>query len=517
MSAVTWAQQTGDPRRFALRLALVDSDAADAPAGPALRSSWGLFELWADGVNLCAHEEQGEQLQAAHWYLLPLAEWLIDNWNSLMHEQRLPVPEISGAAATATRAAAQLDAAPGRPPAGWGLPAPDGDSRLAAFQDWSLRHRLASASPEAPLPEVWIRRSGSDVEISTGLPDTSLFDGAVLWTAPPAVARVPLLECARVLERSLRALLAELVERGDAADRAEDALRRLDSAQSPSRDDERLAWLVGLAGDTEALAGLREAIDDLDPALADGPADQHGVLAAVPVATLFGSLTPNVAAEDVGRLIGVLRNAAAPPGLNETLDALAEKARADDFADLGDGEAGGELGDALADHLPQEDGRVDIAGFVDGLGITVTAVPLSDGAVRAVTLLHDDGRAAIALNSAYDRGTAAHVVRFSLAHELAHLIYDRAAGRRLAIASGPWTPRYVERRANGFAAGLLMPERFLRHHTGQDPGWPDEPAALARVASVLGVGVTALAERLKNVGMLSRSAADALVDGLLQP
>ncbi len=240
------------------------------------------------------------------------------------------------------------------------------------------------------------------------------------------------------------------------------------------------------------------------------------MLAAVPVATLFGSLSPNVAAEDVGQLIGVLRKAAAPSGLDETLDALAEKARADEFTDLGDGEAGGELGDALAEHLPQEDGRVDIAGFVNGLGITVTAVPLSDGGVRAVTLLHDDGRAAIALNSAYDRGTGSHVLRFSLAHELGHLIYDCAASRRLAIASGPWTPRYVERRANGFAAGLLMPERLLRQHTGQDPGWPNEPAALARVASVLGVGVTALAERLKNVGMLSRSAADALVDGLLR-
>lgn len=145
----------------------------------------------------------------------------------------------------------------------------------------------------------------------------------------------------------------------------------------------------------------------------------------------------------------------------------------------------------------------------------MTAVPLGDGAVRAVTLLHHDGRAAIALNSSYERGVVDHVVRFSLAHELAPLLYDRAAGRRLAIASGPWTPRYVERRANGFAAGLLMPERLLRLHTGRDPGWPHEPAALARVASALGVGVTALAERLKNVGMLSRAAADGLVDALL--
>jgi Zn-dependent peptidase ImmA (M78 family) len=123
----------------------------------------------------------------------------------------------------------------------------------------------------------------------------------------------------------------------------------------------------------------------------------------------------------------------------------------------------------------------------------------------------------VAVNSTYERGTAAHVVRFILAHELAHLVYDRAAAGRLAIASGTWTPPRIERRANGFAAGLLMPETLLRLHTDRDPGWPHEPAALARVAGKLGVGITALAERLQNVGMLSRAAADALVDALLSP
>lgn len=159
---------------------------------------------------------------------------------------------------------------------------------------------------------------------------------------------------------------------------------------------------------------------------------------------------------------------------------------------------------------------MEVARYLhDELGLTVAEVNLSDTGVRAVTLLHADGRAVVVVNTAYERGTADHVVRFTLTHELAHLIYDRAGAGRLAIASGPWTPARIERRANGFAAGLLMPEPLLRLHTGRDPGWPDDPGSLVRVAQALGVGVTALAQRLQNVGMISRSVADAWLDALV--
>lgn len=97
---------------------------------------------------------------------------------------------------------------------------------------------------------------------------------------------------------------------------------------------------------------------------------------------------------------------------------------------------------------------MQIVDYVTDLGITLTRVALQDSALRAVTLLHDDARAVIAINSTYEGGTTDHVVRFTLAHELAHLVYDRLQTATLAIASGPWAPRRIEQRANGFAAGL---------------------------------------------------------------
>lgn len=465
-------------------MALVDSTADDDSVGAARRESWGLFELWVRGVNLCAHEEQGEQIQAAHWYLLPVVEWIADNWNALFHEQRLPVPDADGAAATAARALSLLEASPDRSPAGWGPASVDTDDRLVQYQDWAGRHRLASAAPEGPLPEVWLRRTGGDVEVSLGEGRAELFDGELSWTAPPRTATVPVAEAARVTERAVRALLDELSERGACAARAGQALSRLDAVVSPAADDERLAWLVGLRGDVGS----------------GGSAGEPGRTRPVRCQPTRNR-----------RCGGPDRRTA---GAARRLAAAADRA---DVVGLPEGQAGGELGDATAALLPREDDQVAITRFIEeDLGLTITSVRLSDSSIRAVTLLHEDGRATIAVNAAYERGTARHVVRFTLAHELAHLVYDRAAAGRLAIASGPWTPARIERRANGFAAGLLMPEALLRLHTSREAGWPTEPATLARIAGRLGVGITTLTERLRNVGMLSRAAADALVDALLQ-
>ena len=49
--------------------------------------------------------------------------------------------------------------------------------------------------------------------------------------------------------------------------------------------------------------------------------------------------------------------------------------------------------------------------------------------------------------------------RFTLAHELCHMLHDRSYGARLAIASGPWAPWGIEKRANALLAGAGVPMR----------------------------------------------------------
>ena len=88
----TWEMQAGSPGVFAFRLAfLLNPHGADDLADDDMRESWGSFIIWTRGENLCAHVEQGEVVDSAHWYLLPLMEWLADNWDPLLHEERLPL------------------------------------------------------------------------------------------------------------------------------------------------------------------------------------------------------------------------------------------------------------------------------------------------------------------------------------------------------------------------------------------------------------------------------------------
>lgn len=218
---------------------------------------------------------------------------------------------------------------------------------------------------------------------------------------------------------------------------------------------------------------------------------------------------------DLTRLVNELKGGRPAPQILSRLDELADLAPLHTVTGKAPDAAGGRLGDIVATRVPYDNGQVQVMRYLKELGVTVRQSSLSDPFLRAVTLLHQDGRAVIVLNAAYERGTQPHVVRFTLAHELGHLIYDRVHAKRLAIASGAWAPVNVEQRANGFAAGLLMPEFLLRRELDRERPEVD-PHALRRMAHRLGVGVHALTDRLANTRLLSREAADHALDALLE-
>ena len=156
---VLWERFIGDTSRFAIRLAFSPDPDEGCGAAPDESLSWGSFQLWADGRNLCAHSEEGERIESAHWYLLPLMEWFARNWNALLHEERLPAKNEGGDAWTSLRSTRF-------PP-----PAVDVD-RAAAWEDrwqgWWHRHALRAASAGGLFPDVVFRRFRDAIEISWG-------------------------------------------------------------------------------------------------------------------------------------------------------------------------------------------------------------------------------------------------------------------------------------------------------------------------------------------------------------
>src|SRR5262249_41905994 len=93
----------GEIERFALEFELVPDP--DAAGDPALRASWGRLRIWVGGRNLTRGSiPEGDRVSDAECPLLPIAEWLIDHWDPMLHEERLPTPiKVTSSAAWYTR------------------------------------------------------------------------------------------------------------------------------------------------------------------------------------------------------------------------------------------------------------------------------------------------------------------------------------------------------------------------------------------------------------------------------
>jgi len=150
-------------------------------------------------------------------------------------------------------------------------------------------------------------------------------------------------------------------------------------------------------------------------------------------------------------------------------------------------------------------GRAPIADVAElaeqHFGIDVLAWPTG----KAVSGLcaHGQGVAMMLVSTAFPRGHQ----RFTAAHELAHHLMRDPRG--IVVDSGLYDAASpVEKRANAFAAALLMPADGLRDVIA---GRPVDETVLAELMRHFGVSFSALLYRLatRTVGLLSTEARDA--------
>lgn len=515
-----WERLAGDTSELALRVAFAPDPDDGQAAEPEVAMSWGSFQLWVEGRNLCAHLEDGERTESVHWYLLPLMEWFAENWNPLLHEERLPGNE--GDTAWASLLATRF------PP--WAIA--DNTQRASrwenAWQKWWQRHAIRAASEGGLFPDVVLRRVRDRVEISwgqtrvEGMPDHFDFSESERGYSRLEPQRVagPLHDVLVSASEYLKSLSPE-------SRRLRKLHRQILAVESVKEHRERrLMWLAGLGTDERTVrAGWRRVTgylagyaDSARRAILEPLESPLVVTGSCHASLMFGSVSPSIGKRDVVELARLMIDLHTSQGGRYAIDEARRSVSLKEAA-TPPWYQGYELAESLHDDLDPElaEGEsVDIERIIEKQGVTIVDRQLSDGTIRGIALDGERHRPGILVNSRNSANAHPFGRRFTLAHEFCHLLFDRDVGAHLAIASGPWAPQDVERRANAFAAMFLMPNELVRRAISALAGSLETKDAVLSVANRLRTGFESTLWHLKNLGYIDDVTRQRIENEALQ-
>ena len=511
--SVRWERLFGETSTFAVKVAFHHDPDEGAAASPEMAASWGAFQIWVRDVNLCARVDEGETLQYCHWYLLPLLEWLTKNWDALLHEERHP---------TAVRTASTA-AEIGSIVSALSLGSSESGSALAAQEHcfaWQQRHALRTARDGGIFPDVYIRRFRNKAEVSWKANRLAGTDD-VRFTATEGVVRDDLTAVADPLHEMLESASEWLATQVPESLRCGSLVKSVAALRQPQRSDERTAWLAGLGDNRESFltrwrhlrdrmsrSGSAHAIEAVFGRKGSGEIVLDGCLAPL----LFGSASPTISEDDAASLADLLLESCE----KSPHDGLSHLV-VDEPIDVT--QPPWQQGYDLAEELLDEVGRdlaasnAYLSAWLSDWHVRVNDLSLDDTELRAVAFVSDSHAPTIALNTNHRSAADSRARRFTLAHELCHLLHDRSYGASLAIASGPWAPDPIEKRANAFAAWLLMPPDRLKPAIAWAPSAINTHAGIRAVADELDVSQSALVRHLFNLGEITEENQDELLSG----
>ena len=329
--ATHWERLAGDTSAFAIKIAFMDDPDEGQGASADVSLSWGAFQIWINGWNLCAHLEEGERVESAHWYLLPVLEWFVREWNPLLHEERLPC-EVADEAWSGLRETRF-------PP-----PALNEDEESAwesSWHGWWSRHAIHAAREGGIFPDVIFRRFQDSIEVSWGDSRSQGVPNHVTFAQRPGAARFEPTSVAEPLYEVLEGAathLSSLVPRSNRITDLKRAIRRLRTRQQ----DSRVMWLAGLGVDESSIrqgwnrfkrriaAFSRAHQSVLMATSGDSPLVVEGSCHA---ALMFGTMAPNVIRSDVMVLAESLLRLTSRDGDREP---MARRCRAEPMGDSAD-------------------------------------------------------------------------------------------------------------------------------------------------------------------------------------
>lgn len=483
----------GDSRVVALYVRLLaDPDPEEcAPASAA--GSWGEWQLWVAGLNLTEAElptgGAGASVKAVRWYLAPLFRWIVNGWEPLFHESRLPTNVPNGLTAV-HRSHSALSSDPT-------------DDDLAEWFAWMSRHCLRSAADGGILPDIYFQRVDDEIEVSWS-DRTSIGSEGVRFLLEPGAARVPVRAMADVFDLALRWFTGQssLLSRPWMAEiRDKGAVRRATPLEA------RIAWFLDGAATagplTRIVRGAGDAMAGLGQ-VGDIVADRLS-----PSVAMFGGIAPNISEKGGAALLAVIAEARVEAADAMTCWVSYQPA----WQSTQPWDDGYRLAEELLDeHDPDPSApALDIEGLAKTLGAQVIERELDASGPRGVAIAGDGHRPTIVVNVDHPSNMTSPGRRFTLAHELCHLLHDRGEARPIFHSSSPWAHPAVEKRANAFAMMLLAPGWRVRARleTGSLADLKSSVDTLRRELEVPRVG---LIHHLQNIGEISEDERDQLLD-----
>ncbi len=501
----------GQRSQFALSIALSPDPDGGQAATIANTLSWGSFEIWVNGLNLCKHQDQGVTLDSVSWYLYPLFDWLVQSWDFLLHEERLPNRNDDRDAWLAMHRRADA------PPA---MDETASEQWDANWSEWWRRHCLLAARDGGLFPRVFIRRFRDTIEFSWGPGPIAGQPEHYFFHASHGYARIDTKLVDQCLCDILDSVTSYLAREAPEVDEFQELKRAYKKIVDGQRSRQRLAIACGFVdqgrADEDRFVELarpfeKEEIDARWYTFIEGNYSSSMVERLPPVALMFGCLSPTIKLDDVKtithEIVNACRDGMESPKMQKH---ILEKPIRSTLQQPWD--EGYELAETLHESLEIQvinDGSVDIESLYSYLGVRVSEIDLSDKTIRAVSMAGEHMTPTVAINMAY-ASQEAHVKRFTFGHELCHLLHDRSYGTDLVIASGPWAPVDLEKRANAFAAMFLMPAELIEELSVSRQQNFEQARDVWSTANQLRVGYSALVEHLYNLSFISELTRDRL-------
>lgn len=489
----------GDRAKFALDLRLA-SDTPPNVEPEQSANSWGEWRLWVANVNLCALQFETRagtvEVQEVQWFLAPLFRWIVDNWMPLLHEKRLPPGGRLGDSRPRSARGAYLAMLQS---------AGDDLYKFSSWQEWGARHSLRTASEGGILPDVFFQRMEDEIEISWGDRVQPGADAAT-FLVEDGVARASINDVATTLFEAVEWFLEQ--DRVRAAEWGVGLAVRWDDIRSSQAGETALSWYLDSSEEPKSLTEtFKNAMATLGRRLELTEKCWLGDLA--PEVAMFGDLAPNISGTAAARLLAEYFDART----GNQMSALLTKQICSDepaWSSSSPWHSGYSYAlDVLDEIDPDPDSAMTkLEEMLDNLEVTVKDVSLGEDGPRGVAFAGKEVKPTILVNGDNSKNIA-RGRRFTLAHELCHILYDQGRARSLAHSSTPWASVSVEQRANAFAAMLLMPPSRARRPMASS--LTDLKLSINRMADRMQVSRIALKRHLSNMNEIGPHELDYLL------